>query len=73
MCKSTELIGSCSGVNDLGISHLFPTSSFHFSHLSLIGWGTDSSQGIISLYNILPIKCAGDINPVGSYTEANSL
>ena len=77
MCKSTEIIGSCLRVNYLGISTLFTIFSFHFSHLSLNVCGTDSSNGIfdlhISQYNILPIKCAGDINPVGSYTEANSL
>ena len=77
VCKSTEVIGSSLRVNDLGISTLFTISIFHFSHLSLIVWGTDSSHEIldshISLYNISPIKFAGDINPVGSYTEANSL
>ena len=77
ICKSTKLIGSCLRFNDLGISTLFTISSFHISHLSLIVWGTDSSHEIfdshISLHNILPIKCAGDINPVQSYTEANSL
>ena len=77
MCKSTEVIGSSSRVNDLGISTLFTIFVFHFSHLSLIVWGTDSSHEIldshIPLYNIFPINCAGDINPVGSYTEANSL
>ena len=77
MYNSTEVIGSYLRVNDLGISTLFSISSFYFSHLSLIVWGTDSSHKIlglhISLYNFLSIKCAGDINPVGSYTEANSL
>ena len=76
ICKSTEVIGSSLRVNDLGISTLFTISIFHFSHLSLIVWGTDSSHEIldshISLYNILPITCAGDINPIGSYTKANS-
>ena len=45
--------------------------------LKLIVCGTDSDPQIfnshISLYNILPIKCAGDTTSVGSYTEANSL
>ena len=77
MCKSTELIVSFLRVNDLDISTLFSISSFHFSHLNLIVWGTDSSHwsfdSHISLYNFLPIKCADDINLVGSYTETNSL
>ena len=77
MCNSTELIGSCLRVTELGICTLFTIYSFHFFHLNLIVWGTDSSHEIldsqISLYNILPIKCAGDINPIGFYTEANLL
>ena len=71
MCKSAEVIGSSLRFNDLGISTLLTISIFHFSHLSLIVWGNDSSHEIlyshISLYNIFPIKCAGDINPVGLY------
>ena len=57
MCKSTEVIGSSLRINDLGISTLFIISIFHFSYLSLIFWGTDSSHEIldshISLCNIL--------------------
>ena len=77
MCNFAELIGSYLRVNDLGISTLFTISSFHFSHLSFFVWDTDSYHEIldphISLYIVLTIKCAGGINSVGSYTEANPL
>ena len=50
MYNSTEVIGSYLRVNDLGISTLFSISSFYFSHLSLIAWGTDSSHKILGLH-----------------------
>ena len=67
---------SFSGV-DRAISTLLEISSFHLSHSCLIGKGSVSFQGIFrsqtSRYDILPVKCAGEIRPIGSQAEASSL
>ena len=64
-------------VNDYSYFYFVCCIYFPFFYLSLIVWGTDWSHGIFnsytSLQNILLIKYKCDINPVGLYTEANSL
>ena len=56
-------------------TQLLLMSNFHFSHFCLTSGGIFSSQGSfrsqISRYSNFHSKWAGEMKPIGSYTEAH--